>query len=190
MHAMCLDLLAEHLRPGAHALDVGSGSGYLVAAMSIMTATDKPASESKTQEAHEEKSPAESSHPGASVLPKSVRVFGIEHIPQLVDMSKKNLSRWNPRWEDSITVLLGDGRLGVPGQSFDAIHVGAAAPTLPQALLEQLRPGGRLVIPVGPAAGDQHLMVIDKDEHGAMKKHTVTGVRYVPLTSQESQLRT
>lgn len=69
---------------------------------------------------------------------------------------------------------------------YDAIHVGAAAPEIPQSLLDQLKPGGRLVIPVGRFL--QELQVVDKDLNGDIKIHTETSVRYVPLTSREAQL--
>ncbi len=67
---------------------------------------------------------------------------------------------------------------------FDAIHVGAAADTLPRVLVEQLRPGGRMVIPVGPRNDYQVLQVVDKgegDEEVVSIKHLFY-VRYVPLT--------
>lgn len=80
-----------------------------------------------------------------------------------------------------------DGRDGfLEHAPYDAIHVGAAAPTIPPALTEQLKPGGRLVIPVGELS--QELMVIDKDAKGELKKSEYLSVRYVPLTDRQSQL--
>lgn len=70
---------------------------------------------------------------------------------------------------------------------YDAIHVGAAAPEIPQALLDQLKPGGRLVIPVGTIF--QELKVIDKNPDGSLSVRDETSVRYVPLTSKEAQLK-
>ncbi|KAM0001999.1 putative protein-L-isoaspartate(D-aspartate) O-methyltransferase [Helianthus debilis subsp. tardiflorus] len=74
--------------------------------------------------------------------------------------------------------LLKDGSL--------ALHVGAA-PEIPKPLIDQLKPGGRLVIPVGNTF--QELKVVDKNEDGSVKMCTETSVRYVPLTSREAQLR-
>jgi protein-L-isoaspartate(D-aspartate) O-methyltransferase len=81
-----------------------------------------------------------------------------------------------------------DGRLGWPEHApYDAIHVGAAAPEIPQALIDQLKPGGRLVIPVGSVFQD--LKVIDKNMDGSLNIRSETSVRYVPLTSRDAQLR-
>lgn len=81
-----------------------------------------------------------------------------------------------------------DGRQGWPEFApYDAIHVGAAAPEIPPALIEQLKPGGRLVIPVGTIS--QELKVVDKNADGTVHIQSETGVRYVPLTSREAQLR-
>ena len=81
-----------------------------------------------------------------------------------------------------------DGREGWPELApYDAIHVGAAAPQIPEALVEQLKPGGRMVIPVGTMF--QELKVVDKKLDGTVSIRDETSVRYVPLTSKEAQLR-
>lgn len=84
--------------------------------------------------------------------------------------------------------LLPDGRQGWPELApYDAIHVGAAAPEIPQTLIDQLKPGGRLVIPVGTVF--QELKVIDKNSDGSVSVRDETSVRYVPLTSKAAQLK-
>ncbi|XP_024220930.1 protein-L-isoaspartate(D-aspartate) O-methyltransferase isoform X2 [Bombus impatiens] len=84
--------------------------------------------------------------------------------------------------------IVGDGRLGYPEKApYDAIHVGAAAKEMPQALIDQLAPGGRLVLPVGPRNSDQVLVQVDKTKDGKIKKKSLTGVVFVPLTSKDKQ---
>jgi len=145
MHASCLELLKDHLTPGSKALDVGSGSGYLAAAMGLMVGNKG-------------------------------KVFGIDVVPQLVNMSIENIKRDNPQLiEDGIVnIMVGDGWKGMPDKApFDCIHVGAAAETIPQALIDQLKPGGRMVIPEGPKRGDQNLVQIDKKPDGSHTKKKI-----------------
>lgn len=83
---------------------------------------------------------------------------------------------------------VGDGYAGLPQLGpFDAIHVGAAAPAVPQALLDQLARGGRLIIPVGQASQAQQLMQCDKGADGAVATKALLGVQYVPLTTRSAQ---
>ena len=91
----------------------------------------------------------------------------------------------------ALAVHEADGREGwVPGAPYDVIHVGAAAPAIPPALVEQLKPGGRLVIPVGPEAGHQEMTVATKDAvSGEVRSEVVVGVRYVPLTDHAHQMQ-
>ena len=105
----------------------------------------------------------------AHMVGTSGKVIGIEHIPQLVEISRQNLAKdaTHRKWmeERKLQIVQGDGRKGYPeGGPYDAIHVGAAAPTMPLPLIEQLKSPGRLFIPVGK--GEQQIIQVDKDKDG------------------------
>ena len=117
---------------------------------------------------------------------------GIEHIQELCEFAKKNISKHHKNLLDEKKVILikGDGRLGNKELGpYDCIHVGAAASQLPQNLIDQLALGGRLVIPVGSQIEGQYIYVIDKDSNGKISQRKELSVRYVPLTSAKEQLR-
>lgn len=89
-----------------------------------------------------------------------------------------------------LKLVVGDGMAGWAAEApYDAVHVGAAAAVIPQALVDQLRRGGRMVVPVGPAGGEQALAVVDKLQDGSVVRRDAMSVCYVPLTSRERQLR-
>jgi len=118
----------------------------------------------------------------AAVLAQLARhVWSIERHPELASMARRNLAAAGVA---NVTVLTGDGTGGhPPAAPFDAINVGAAAPTGPPAALEaQLAPGGRLVVPVG--AGDQHLVLVRRSPEGLHRVRREP-VRFVPLIGEE-----
>ena len=107
-------------------------------------------------------------------------VFSIEIVRPLADEARKKLKQLG---YDNVTVRHGDGYRGWPEHApFDVIIVAAAPNHVPEALVEQLAPGGRLVIPVGRYAQD--LVVIEKQADGKLKRHNITGVAFVPMTGE------
>ena len=108
-------------------------------------------------------------------------VHTIERIPELADQARRNLTAAG---YDRVAVHNGDGSRGLPEFApYDAIAVAAAAPGFPQALYEQLRPGGRLVVPVGGRHG-QRLEVIVRSPEGPAVVRSVP-CRFVPLVGEE-----
>jgi len=105
------------------------------------------------------------------------RVFSVERIQSLQDRAKERMSELNLR---NVVFRWGDGWEGWPALApYNGIIVTAAASEVPQALLDQLAPGGRLVIPVG-AGDEQELLLIVREEQG-FARHTLDSVRFVPL---------
>jgi protein-L-isoaspartate(D-aspartate) O-methyltransferase len=85
----------------------------------------------------------------------------------------------------NVDVRIGDGYLGWPEAApFDAIIVTAAPDHVPQPLVEQLKPGGRMVIPVGPQLFGQDLLLITRQPDGRTVTQSKLAVRFVPLTRQ------
>jgi len=108
---------------------------------------------------------------------KSGHVYTVERIGPLVDFARENLKKAG---YENVTVLLDDGSMGYPGCApYDRIVVTCAAPDIPEPLLEQLKPGGIMVIPVGDYI--QELIRIKKDHEGKIHEEKRGGVVFVPL---------
>ncbi len=112
-------------------------------------------------------------------------VFTIEIIEPLGKKARKRLHKLGYR---NVQVKLGDGYYGWEEHApFDAIVVTAAASHVPPPLVKQLKPGGRMVIPVGGAFAVQQLVLIEKDMTGAISLEQVLPVRFVPLTGKRDE---
>mmetsp|Transcript_8811 Transcript_8811/g.7876 ORF Transcript_8811/g.7876 Transcript_8811/m.7876 type:complete len:229 (-) Transcript_8811:55-741(-) len=157
MHATALEYLVEQInKENARVLDVGLGSGYLTAVMSRMN--------------------------------PSALVTGIDCINELVNRAIINIRKKDADLMDSgrVVALTGDGWAGYNKNApYDCIHVGAAAPEIPKQLLEQLKVGGRMIIPVGEDRAPQELLMVDRISSGNSAKdykiESLMGVMYVPL---------
>ncbi len=149
--------MTELLDPdvGHKVLEIGTGSGYQAAVLAEIVAPESAPSDTWGH------------------------VWSIERIPELAEWARDNLERMG--YSDRVTVVVGDGTLGLPEEApFDRIIVTAAAPKVPEPLLEQLKPGGRLVIPVGDT-WTQDLLLIVKKETGEIEEVPTIPVLFVPL---------
>ncbi len=117
----------------------------------------------------------------AAVLAECVtKVYSIEIVTPLARRAREALDAAGYR---NVETRIGDGYLGWPEAApFDGIIVTAAPDHVPPRLIEQLKPGGRLVIPVGPQRAVQELLVIEKAPNGSAITRRTIAVRFVPLT--------
>jgi protein-L-isoaspartate(D-aspartate) O-methyltransferase len=139
---------------GDSVLEIGAGSGFHAALVAEMVA------------------PEGCENPG--------HVWTIEIYEKLVEFARENLDRAG--YSDRVTVIHGDGSKGYPPEApYDRIMVTAAAPDIPEPLKEQLKVGGRLVIPVGTPHLWQELTLVIKKRDGSLKAKKLGGVAFVPL---------
>lgn len=148
------------LRTGLKVLEIGAGSGYHAALCAELVA------------------PAEGSNPG--------HVYTLEIVEGLIKFAQENLERTG--FTSRVTLIHSDGGIGLPEQApFDRILVAAAAPSVPQPLIDQLAHGGIMLIPVGSKGFFQELMMVEKDDDGGVSQRRWGGVAFVPLTGEYGQ---
>jgi protein-L-isoaspartate(D-aspartate) O-methyltransferase len=156
MVAMMVSKKWFDLKIGDICLEIGAGSGYHAAVIAEIVA---PSNVDEAEWGH---------------------VYTIERIERLVEFARKNIKKTN--YDDRVTVIHADGSIGLPSEGpFDKISVAAAAPQIPPPLLEQLKPGGRLIIPVGGKGYFQELKIAEKLKNGKIVTKSVCGVAFVPL---------
>lgn len=106
-------------------------------------------------------------------------VYTVEVLPELSDAAKRMFDKLG---YDNIRLRVANGYEGWPEHApYDGIMVTAAATYIPPALTEQLKPGGRLVIPVGRPYHHQELMLVEKDSQGEIHSRDIIGVAFVPM---------
>ena len=113
----------------------------------------------------------------------AAKVVAIERQHDLVEIATARLDRLG---YDNVAIVEGDGTKGWPDEApYDAILAAASGSHVPRPLIEQLAPGGRLVMPVGDPAWTQELVKVTKQESGILKQESLGGVRFVPLIGEE-----
>lgn len=164
------DAYADHPLPIGHGQTISQP--YIVA---LMTDLIRPRSDDVVLEI------GTGSGYQAAILSKLVkRVYSMEIVPELAAEASARLQRLG---YDNIEVRAGNGRMGWPQHApYDAILVAAAASSIPAALIEQLKPGATLVIPVGDPYARQELRVATKKKDGRIAEKCVLTVAFVPLT--------
>ena len=109
-------------------------------------------------------------------------VYTIEIVEPLGREAAERLIRLGYR---NVATRIGDGYQGWPGEApFDSIMVTAAPREVPQPLIDQLKPGGKLVVPIGGQGAGQSLLLIEKQPDGTVTRRNVLAVRFVPLTDK------
>ena len=120
----------------------------------------------------------------AAVISRIARqVIGIERQHDLVEVSRERLERLG---YDNVEIVEGDGTRGWPERApFDAILAAASGSHVPRALVEQLAPGGRIVMPLGEPGWMQQLIQVTKQNDGSLRQSDLGAVRFVPLIGEE-----
>jgi len=112
------------------------------------------------------------------------KVFSMEYIKELSEAATARLKRIG---HHNIETCIGNGYNGWPKYApYDGIIVTAAATHIPEALSEQLKPGGRLVIPIGLPGLRQELMLVEKDQNGETQVRSILSVAFVPLVDDDN----
>ena len=110
------------------------------------------------------------------------QVYSVEVVAALSEAAAARLKRLGYA---NVETRIGNGYQGWTEKApFDAIAVTAAAPSVPPALLEQLKPGGRMLIPIGSRYLTQKLVLVSRDEQGAIRTRELMAVVFVPLTGE------
>jgi len=156
LHMTALFCEYGEMKLGQRVLEVGGGCGYMSCVYAEVVA---PTEQPKNTWGH---------------------IWSAELIPQLAELGKRNVERTG--YSDRVTFFQADASVGLEEESpFDLIVVTSAAPEIPKELIEQVKAGGILLIPVGGGEFYQQLMRVRKRPDGALSHENLGGVAFVPL---------
>jgi protein-L-isoaspartate(D-aspartate) O-methyltransferase len=126
---------------------------------------------------------AGSGYAAAVISRIAAQVIAIERQHDLIDIARQRMHRLG---YENVEIVEGDGTKGCRDRApFDAILAAASGSHVPRPLIEQLAPGGRIVMPVGDPGWVQELVKVTKEEDGILKQENLGGVRFVPLIGEE-----
>ncbi len=150
---------ALQLEVGQKVLEIGAGSGWHSATIAeIIAPKEAPRSEWGC-------------------------VFTVEIVQALAENARKNIM--NAGYGDRVKIISADGSKGYPEKApFDRVVVTAAAPNVPEPLIDQLKTSGIMLIPVGSISLFQNLVKVTKESDGKIKEENLGGVAFVPLTGE------
>jgi protein-L-isoaspartate(D-aspartate) O-methyltransferase len=158
-HMVAIMNEALQLETGQKILEIGAGSGWHAA---TIAETIAPKDAPRSEWGH---------------------VYTVEINQNLADTAKKNVM--NTGYNDRVTIIVADGSKGYSEKApYDRIFVAAAAPEVPKPLIDQVKAGGIMLIPVGSASLFQTLLKITKGTDGKLKEENLGGVAFVPLTGE------
>ena len=119
----------------------------------------------------------------AEIVGQKGQIFAVEYLERLVVTARGNLARAG--YAEQVTLVQGDGSMGYADRApYDRILVTAAAPNFPPPLVDQLKPEGILVIPVGGRMFPQELIKVKKKPDGMLRRESLGGVAFVPLVGK------
>lgn len=150
---------ALQLEVGHKVLEVGAGCGWHAATIAEVIA---PSEAPRSEWGH---------------------VYTVEIVQGLADYARRNVM--NAGYGDRVTIVCADGSMGYPEKApYDRVLVTAAAPDVPEPLMDQLKPDGIMLIPIGSVSLFQSLMKITKRKDGKIVEENLGGVAFVPLTGK------
>lgn len=174
-HMAFMECDALDVRPGNRVLEIGSGSGYHASITAEMCCPSNRTPEN-WKPLNRQYDDSIYSHTDE----EQGEVITIERLPELVSFARRNIE--SAGYGDRVRVVEGDGTEGYEAEApYDKILITAAGPRIPQVLKQQLKIGGKMIIPVGAKNFHQDLILVERLDENEWSKRNIGGVVFVPL---------